>query len=64
MENEVIAQICRNLAVRIQRRAEEPAIGATVLLIQLAQQPERQDGLTGGFGSRFGLVEISIPKQF
>lgn len=63
VQHERIAQETRHLGVGIERHPEEAAVGARQILIEAAQQAQRQDGLAVFARRCRGLVEIGILVQ-
>ena len=63
VQDKILAERFGNLVVRVQRRAEEPAVGTGEILVQVAQHPQTQDRLAAGASRIEGLVQIGVPKE-
>ena len=63
MQNEVVAKVGGDLAIRIKHRAEVAAVRATHLHAEVAEETEREDRAMRGRGHPLRVVEIGIPVQ-
>ncbi len=63
VEDERSPQELADLRVRVERGAEEAAVRARELLVQVAEQAQREDGLVLGPGGALRGLEVGVPVE-
>ncbi len=63
VQHEAAAEHLADPGARVERGAEEAAVRARQLLVQVPEQAQREDGLVLRPGDPHGLVEIGVPVE-